>query len=296
MCTFLYIKKVWWRAFDKPKKNHVNSRGKNNMAAATNFFVPKAEEFFLNTLSVFYQCTACLDLRDGDQAQFLSRTAWGNGTSDVSTHNWNTSWSRGVQERHRPTYISPCLSQDITGFNLCKAPMIRCLCIIHPLDCRAPRIKPIPDWGAEVRISLTKSSKEASEIWLKLLQWPRDMPNSWRRRNRVLEETPGILAISVYLNHTLSLNSWICSTEIREASLPTSPDWVGDEIPVFGPVALSTNSLFSLLLQYRLSSPSLIRLRACISSSVPLLRTSWSGRVSVTRRYITRTVSSYCSR
>ena len=43
------------------------------MAAATNFFVPNAEEFFLNILSVFHQCTACLDLRDGEQAEFLSR-------------------------------------------------------------------------------------------------------------------------------------------------------------------------------------------------------------------------------
>ena len=43
------------------------------MAAATNIFVPNAEEFFLNVLFVFHQCTACLDLRNGDQAEFLSR-------------------------------------------------------------------------------------------------------------------------------------------------------------------------------------------------------------------------------
>ena len=32
-----------------------------NVAAATNFFVPNTDEFFLNILSMFHQCTACLD-------------------------------------------------------------------------------------------------------------------------------------------------------------------------------------------------------------------------------------------
>ena len=41
--------------------------------AADNFFIPNAEEFFANILSIFSQCTACLEVRDGDQAEFLSR-------------------------------------------------------------------------------------------------------------------------------------------------------------------------------------------------------------------------------
>ena len=99
-----------------------------------------------------------------------------------------------------------CLRADITGSNLCKAAIIRCLFILHPLDCKAPRIKPIPDWGAEVRICLTKLSKAASEISQKLLPRPTDKPNSCRRRDRVLVETPSILAISVHLKNTPSLN------------------------------------------------------------------------------------------
>ena len=92
---------------------------------------------------------------------------------------------------------------------------------------RFPVLKPIPDWGAEVRMFLTKSSRaEASEIWPKLLAWPKDMPNSWRRQDRVLEETQSILAISIHLKHTLSLNDWTCSTEIAKAGLPTSLDWI----------------------------------------------------------------------
>ena len=41
--------------------------------AADNFFIPNAEEFFASILSIFSQCTACLDVRDGDQAELLSR-------------------------------------------------------------------------------------------------------------------------------------------------------------------------------------------------------------------------------
>ena len=92
---------------------------------------------------------------------------------------------------------------------------------------RIPVLKPIPDWGAEVRMFLTESSRpEASEIWPKLLAWPTDMPNSWRREDGVLEETQNILAISIHLKHTLSLNDWTCSTEIAKAGLPTSLDWI----------------------------------------------------------------------
>ena len=39
--------------------------------AADNFFIPNAEEFFAGILSIFRQCTACLDARDGDQAELL---------------------------------------------------------------------------------------------------------------------------------------------------------------------------------------------------------------------------------
>ena len=45
------------------------------------------------------------------------------------------------------------------------------------------------------------------------------------------------------------LDAWICSTEIPKAGLPTSPDWVEDEVPTFEPAALSSYSLSSLLLQ-----------------------------------------------
>ena len=41
--------------------------------AADNFFIPNAEEFFASILSIFSQCTACLDVCDGDQAELLSR-------------------------------------------------------------------------------------------------------------------------------------------------------------------------------------------------------------------------------
>ena len=41
--------------------------------AAGNFFIPNAEEFFACILSIFSQCTACQDVRDGDQAELLSR-------------------------------------------------------------------------------------------------------------------------------------------------------------------------------------------------------------------------------
>ena len=40
--------------------------------AADNFFIPNAEEFFASILSIFSQCTPCLDVRDGDQAELLS--------------------------------------------------------------------------------------------------------------------------------------------------------------------------------------------------------------------------------
>ena len=43
-----------------------------NMAAAMNFFIPNVEEFFETILSLFNQSNACLELRDGDQAEFLS--------------------------------------------------------------------------------------------------------------------------------------------------------------------------------------------------------------------------------
>ena len=43
------------------------------MAAATIFFILSVEEFFESTLSVFGQCTACLELHDGNKAELLSR-------------------------------------------------------------------------------------------------------------------------------------------------------------------------------------------------------------------------------
>ena len=42
------------------------------MAMAMNFFIPNVEEFFQTMLS-FNQSNACLELGDGDQAEFLSR-------------------------------------------------------------------------------------------------------------------------------------------------------------------------------------------------------------------------------
>lgn len=41
--------------------------------AADNFFIPNAEEFFASMLSIFSQCTACLDMCNDDQAELLSR-------------------------------------------------------------------------------------------------------------------------------------------------------------------------------------------------------------------------------
>ena len=43
------------------------------MAVAINFFVPNVEEFLKTILSLFNQRNVCLELRDGDQAEFLSR-------------------------------------------------------------------------------------------------------------------------------------------------------------------------------------------------------------------------------
>ena len=43
------------------------------MAAAMSFLIPNAEEFSETILSLFNQSNACLELRDGDQAEFLSR-------------------------------------------------------------------------------------------------------------------------------------------------------------------------------------------------------------------------------
>ena len=51
--------------------------------AADNFFIPNAEEFFATILSIFSQCTACLDVHDGDLVELLetlrNRTAEGRG-------------------------------------------------------------------------------------------------------------------------------------------------------------------------------------------------------------------------
>ena len=60
-CTTLYIKKIWGRAFDKRRKSLRTSRGENKMAA---------EEFFLNILSVFHQCTACWTYAMGTKLSF----------------------------------------------------------------------------------------------------------------------------------------------------------------------------------------------------------------------------------
>ena len=38
-----------------------------------NFFIPNVEEFFETIFSLFNQSDASLELRDGDQAEFLSR-------------------------------------------------------------------------------------------------------------------------------------------------------------------------------------------------------------------------------
>ena len=88
---FLYIKKDWWWARAWLRGSLGTDRRRNNMAA-DNFFIPNVEEFFASTLSIFSQCTACLGVRDGDQAELLSRrldrTVWRNITCHVSTHNW----------------------------------------------------------------------------------------------------------------------------------------------------------------------------------------------------------------
>ena len=62
---------------------------------ADNFFIPNAEEFFASILSIFTQCAACQDVRDGDQAELLSRRIEQYEeiriTCRVSTHNRITS-------------------------------------------------------------------------------------------------------------------------------------------------------------------------------------------------------------
>ena len=63
--------------------------------AADNFFIPNTEEFFASILPIFSQCTACQDVRDGDQAELLSRRLEQYEeiriTCRVSTHNRITS-------------------------------------------------------------------------------------------------------------------------------------------------------------------------------------------------------------
>ena len=46
---------------------------RRNNTAADNFFIPNAEEFFASILSIFSQCTACVDVRDGDQAELFRK-------------------------------------------------------------------------------------------------------------------------------------------------------------------------------------------------------------------------------
>ena len=131
---------------------------------------------------------------------------------------------------------------------------------------RFSTLKPIPDRGAEVRISLTKSSKEASKIWLSYYH------------DQQISLILGHGGIEFFKKHWVFLqylflwsirrrfNAWICSWDPKAiAGLPTSRDWVGDEIPVFGPTAMSLYSIFSSLLQYRLCSLSMIRPTAFIS-------------------------------
>lgn len=44
------------------------------MAASNRFFIPNVEEFFTSVLSVFNQCTICLEMGgDGDEAELLAR-------------------------------------------------------------------------------------------------------------------------------------------------------------------------------------------------------------------------------
>ena len=68
---------------------------KFNMAVAMNFFIPNVEEFFETILSLFNQSNGCLELRDGDQAEFLSRRL--EQYEYVSTPSGNMSSPRGNQ-------------------------------------------------------------------------------------------------------------------------------------------------------------------------------------------------------
>ena len=142
-------------------------------------------EFFASILSIFSQCTACLDVGDGDQAELLSRRLeqyeetlrvmyqritesrpdQGALRCDIEQllnalrrtlerleslycdneendyEDITTGSSAGILS---PAYSGlvriirlVCLRADMTGSNLCKAAIIRCLCILHPLDCKA---------------------------------------------------------------------------------------------------------------------------------------------------------------
>ena len=69
--SILYTKKDWWWARAWLPGSLGTDRRRNNMAG-NNFFIHNAEEFFVSILSIFSQCTACLDVRDGDQAELIS--------------------------------------------------------------------------------------------------------------------------------------------------------------------------------------------------------------------------------
>ena len=59
----------------------------------------------------------------------------------------------------------------------------------------------------EISAGLMGLSRLVRRLYLTLLPWPTDKPSSCRRRDRVLVETPSILAISVHLKNTPSLNA-----------------------------------------------------------------------------------------
>ena len=90
-------------------------------------------------------------------------------------------------------------------------------------------------------------------------------------------KTPSVLAKSVHLKHTPSLNTCICFSEIAKACLHTSSDVVGDGtqgMDLLHPPRTHTPCYF-LSIGFP-GSPWLASLRAFISFCMSLLRATWS--------------------
>ena len=85
--------------------------------AADNFFIHNAEEFFASIMSIFSQCTACLDVRDGDQADLLSRRLeqYEETLRVIYQRITESRPDQGAEMRHRAIFERPKTNLGGTG-------------------------------------------------------------------------------------------------------------------------------------------------------------------------------------